>query len=93
MIEEYRVIGVEKMSTFMAVEMIETAHDNNLLVSEADDIMEPDDVIEAYQFLINNGIIWIMEGTYGRMAEYLIDYGICTCDDTSCKATLDTFPA
>ena len=93
MVAEYSVIGAEKMSTFKAVETIETAHDNNLLVSEADEIMETDDIIEAYQFLIDNGIIWVMEGTYGRMAEYLIDYGLCTCDDTSCKATLDTFPA
>ena len=93
MIEEYSVIGVEKMTTFKAVEMIETAHDNNLLVCEADDIMETDDVIEAYQFLINNGIIWVMQGTYGRMAEYLIDYGICSCSDTIPEATMDTFLA
>ena len=93
MIEEYSVIGAEKMSTFKAVETIETAHDNNLLVSEADEIMETDDIIEAYQFLIDNGIIWVMEGTYGRMAEYLIDYGICSSSDTIPEATLDTFLA
>jgi hypothetical protein len=90
---EYSVIGVEKMTTFKAVETIETAHDNNLLVCEADDIMETDDVVAAYQFLIDNGIIWVMQGTYGRMAEYLIDYGICSCSDTPCEPTMDTFLA
>ena len=90
---EYNVIEVETMSTFKAVEIIEMAHDNNLLVSEADDIIETDDIVAAYQFLIDNGIIWVMQGTYGRMAEYLIDYGICSCNDTIPEPTMDTFPA
>jgi hypothetical protein len=93
MLRKNNVIEVETMSSFLAVEIIETAHDNNLLVCEADDIMETDDVVAAYQFLIDNGIIWVMEGTYGRMAEYLIDYGICSCSDTPCEPTMDTFLA
>jgi hypothetical protein len=93
MVAKNNVIGAEKMSTFKAVEMIEMAHDNNLLVCEADDIMETDDVIEAYQFLIDNGIIWILQGVFGRMAVRLIDDGTCTCDIPIPSPTLDTFLA
>ena len=80
---EYSVIEVETMSSFLAVEIIENGyhyHDN-------------DDIVAAYQFLINNGMVWLLQGTYGRMAVRLIDDGICSCSDTPCEPTMDTFLA
>ena len=80
---EYSVVEAETMSSFLAVDIIENGyhyHDN-------------DDIVAAYQFLINNGIIWKLQGTYGRMAVRWIDDGLCTCDDTIPEATMDTFLA
>ena len=56
------------MTTFEAVEKIESpCYDQNDL----------DIQIEAYQHLINNGIIWKLQGTFGRMAANLIEDKIC----------------
>jgi|TARA_B100000073_G_scaffold316026_1_gene292366 hypothetical protein len=44
----------------------------------------PDDVdveqahIKAWQFLIDTGACWSLQGFYGRTAESLIEQGICT---------------
>ena len=75
------------MTTFQAIEIIEIPSDNS---DNFDDI---DNKIEAYQFLIDNAIIWKLEGRFGRTAVRLIDDGSCSCDDTIPTATLDTFLA
>ena len=33
--------------------------------------------IQSFQFLINTGIVWQLQGWYGRKAVYLIDLGLC----------------
>tara|TARA_R110000824_G_scaffold294356_1_gene482725 strand:+ start:14808 stop:15017 length:210 start_codon:yes stop_codon:yes gene_type:complete len=56
------------MTTFEAVEKIESpCYDQNDL----------DIQIEAYQHLIDNGIIWKLQGTFGRMAANLIEDKVC----------------
>jgi len=35
------------------------------------------EVIDAYQRLIDSGIVWQLQGTFGRTAANLIDNGIC----------------
>ena len=75
------------MTTFQAIEIIEIPSDNS---DNFDDI---DNKIEAYQFLIDNGMVWKLQGIFGRTAVRLIDDGSCSCDDTIPEATLDTFLA
>lgn len=37
-----------------------------------------DQVIEAWQTLINTGLAWRLQGWFGRTAHRLIEDGICT---------------
>lgn len=46
----------------------------------AEGIEEPKDeneFIKAWQFLIDSGMVWSLQGFYGRTAEQLIERGIC----------------
>ena len=36
------------------------------------------ELIDAWQFLINSGIVWTLQGWYGRAAQNLINQGVCT---------------
>lgn len=36
------------------------------------------ETIAAYQYLIDTGIVWNLQGRYGRMAMHLIEVGICS---------------
>ena len=35
-------------------------------------------IIEAWQHLIDTGLVWPLQGSFGRMAKSLIDAGVCT---------------
>jgi hypothetical protein len=35
-------------------------------------------VIQAWQHLIDNGMVWSLQGWFGRAANRLIEAGICT---------------
>lgn len=37
-----------------------------------------DQVIEAWQYLIDTGMAWSLQGWFGRTARDLIEQGICT---------------
>jgi hypothetical protein len=37
-----------------------------------------DEVIKAWQYLIDTGMAWSLQGWFGRTARDLIDQGICT---------------
>ncbi len=39
--------------------------------------MDNDEVVEFFQELINNGMAWTLQGSYGRLASQLIDQGLC----------------
>jgi hypothetical protein len=48
-----------------------------VLTIELDDAPETDQ-IAAWQYLIDTGVVWQMQGIYGRTASLLIQEGICT---------------
>ena len=44
--------------------------------------------IQSFQLLINTGVIWQLQGWYGRKAQYLIDLGHCEKSlDTDFRST------
>ncbi|WP_152346615.1 hypothetical protein [Brevibacterium sp. CFH 10365] len=47
------------------------------LEGEADDLTQ-DEVIEGFQYLIDTGMAWSLQGSYGRAAMSLIEQGYCT---------------
>jgi len=47
---------------------------------EADDVTE-ELQIEAWQHLIDTGVCWQLQGSFGRQAAALIDAGICTAPE------------
>ncbi len=54
------------MDTFTACMIIEG-------VEEAEEY----EIIEAWQYLIDTGVVWTLQGWFGRTARDLIEQGIC----------------
>ena len=52
----------------------------NAILTLEDDDLDPtyDEVIDAYQVLIDTGVVWKLQGHYGRSANALINQGACT---------------
>lgn len=40
-------------------------------------VLTEEEVAEGFQHLIDSGIVWSLQGSYGRTAATLIDAGIC----------------
>jgi hypothetical protein len=48
-----------------------------IIAYESGDLDETE-VIELFQYLIDTGLAWSLQGSYGRMAHALINAGHCT---------------
>ena len=54
--------------------------DNFTATGIAEGFIECDDqeeILEAWQHLINTGLAWSLQGWFGRTAESLIEQGLC----------------
>lgn len=47
-----------------------------IMAYEAGELSE-DEIIEGFQSLIDSGVVWTLQGSYGRMAARLIEAGVC----------------
>lgn len=56
------------MNIFTAIQIIEDGAD------------DPELAIEAWQHLIDTGVVWSLQGWYGRTAAALIEEGVCHAD-------------
>lgn len=54
------------MNAFEAVSLIEGIEEGT-----------EEQVVEAWQHLIDTGVVWTLQGAYGRAAERLIENGTC----------------
>ena len=43
--------------------------------------------VEAWQFLIDTGMAWNLQGWFGRTAMRMIEEGICTVEEDTTEAT------
>ena len=50
----------------------------SFIIEFEDGALEEEEVIEGFQHLINSGLVWQLQGFYGRTAEALINAGHCT---------------
>jgi hypothetical protein len=43
--------------------------------------MSEQEIVEFFHEIIDSGLVWNLQGTYGRTAKKLIDAGICTAKE------------
>lgn len=65
---EYPISFGQKLDACLATMILEGCYD------EATE----EDCINSLQYLIDTGIVWSLQGSYGRMAASAIDNGVCT---------------
>ncbi len=49
-----------------------------IVAYEAGELDEEESIV-GFQKLIDSGLVWQLQGSYGRTAKYLIEAGLCTC--------------
>ena len=47
------------------------------MIAEGVEEADPDTQKEAWQHLIDTGLVWKLQGWFGRRAKWLIDHGCC----------------
>ena len=48
-----------------------------VMTIECDDTATDHEIINAFQYLIDTGVVWGLQGWYGRTAHHLIEQGYC----------------
>ncbi len=51
---------------------------NAVLIAEGDIDTDQETQIEAWQYLVDTGLAWSLQGSFGRMAQQLIDQEVIT---------------
>ena len=50
-------------------------------IAYEDDALSDEEVVKGFQHLIDSGLVWSLQGRYGRQAQRLIDHGLCKSAD------------
>jgi hypothetical protein len=45
------------------------------IIAYEDGMLSEDEILELFQHLVNTGLAWTLQGSYGRMAQRLIEVG------------------
>lgn len=53
-----------------------SAYDATMIAEGVQDAT-PEEQVEAWQYLIDTGLAWRLQGSFGRMAARLIQDGVC----------------
>jgi hypothetical protein len=51
---------------------------DRIIAFENGDLRSEDDIVQLFQELIDSGLVWSLQGSYGRLAKVLIDNGLCS---------------
>ena len=51
---------------------------NAVLIAEGGIDTDQETQIDAWQYLVDTGIVWTLQGSFGRMAQELIDQDVIT---------------
>ena len=46
------------------------------IIAYEDGTLNNEETVELFQELVDSGLVWTLQGSYGRMAEYLIKEGL-----------------
>ena len=60
------------------------------LIEGLDETEDENKLIAAWQYLINTGLVWELQGRFGRTAVHLIESGICTPPKTETEEKCTT---
>jgi len=51
---------------------------NAVLIAEGEIETDQETQIDAWQYLVDTGIVWTLQGSFGRIAQELIDQDVIT---------------
>jgi hypothetical protein len=52
-----------------------------IMMIEGSDMASPEEVLDAWQHLIDTAVVWSLQGSYQRYAIQLIEMGICSAPE------------
>ena len=61
----------------------------NQIIDYENGDMDEEELVELFQALIDNGMAWTLQGSYGRVATDLIENGMCHAKGENYGETVD----